>query len=158
MRSLPSLVLACGLSAAAAPAAAGGPIFSAPLRGNVADQTIAGFASSRATWDIERGRVSLFRFGEGKAAIVVHTKGLVIPALGFNPSPDLLARLVCHDAGGAPSEAARTAAVPFAADGDAKLIDVVSLPAECFAPIVLLTGSRDPDGNEPGNWFAVSGF
>ncbi len=28
----------------------------------------------------------------------------------------------------------------------------------CFAPIVLLTGLRDPDGNQPANWFAVSGF
>jgi hypothetical protein len=154
---LPPLVLASCLLAAGTPAAAAGPLFSAPLRGNVANQSIAGFPSSRVTWDVERGSVSLFRFGEGRAVLVAHTRGL-IPAFGFNPSPDLLARLVCHDAAGSPSEAARTRTVPFAEDGDATLIDVIPLPAECFAPIVLLTGSRDPDGNAPGNWFAVSAF
>jgi hypothetical protein len=157
MRYLGSLVLGLVLLGAAAPVRAD-PLFSAPLRGNVANQSIAGFASSRATWELERGRVSLVRFGQGKAVVVVRTRGLIIPALGFNPSPDLLARLVCHDATGAPAEAARTDTVPFAQDGDATLIDVVSIPAECFAPIVLLTGSRDPDGNQPGNWFAVSAF
>jgi hypothetical protein len=158
MRFLPSLSLACGLLAAGAQPAAAEPLFSAPLRGNVANQSIAGFPSSRVSWDLERGRVSLFRFGAGQAVLVVHTRGLIIPAFGFNPSPDLLARLVCHDAAGTPSEAARSRAVPFAEDGDALLIDLLSLPADCFAPIVLLTGSRDPDGNQPGNWFAVSGF
>ena len=58
----------------------------------------------------------------------------------------------------APSEAARTSSVRFPPDGDATLIDSVELSADCFAPIVLLTGSRAPDGNSPGNWFAVSGF
>ena len=156
MRLLASLALASGLLFAL-PASAG-PVLSATLRGNVADQSIAGFPSSRASWEVERGRVSLVRFGEGQAVLLVQTKGLIIPALGFNPSPDLLARLVCHDAAGVPFEAARSDAVPFAPDGDATLIDVIPLPAACFAPIVLLTGSRDPDGNEPGNWFAVSGF
>jgi hypothetical protein len=158
MRLLPSLTLALGLLAAGAPAANADPIFSARLRGNVANQSIAGFPSSRATWDIERGRVSLFRFGEGQAVVVVRARGLIIPAIGRNPSPDLLARLVCHDAAGTPAEAARTRAVPFPEDGDATLVDVVELPGSCFAPIVLLTGSRDPDGNQPGNWFAVSAF
>ena len=158
MRSSKSFILAFGLLAAAAPAAAADPLFSAPLLGNVANQSIAGFPASRATWDLERGRASLFRFGGDQAVVVVRTQGLVIPALGFNPSPDLLARLVCHDAAGTPSEAARTRTVPFPRDGDATLIDVVSVPDDCFAPIVLLTGSRDPDGNQPGNWFAVSGF
>jgi hypothetical protein len=158
MRLLSSLTLALGLLAAGAGTASAEPIFSARLRGNVANQSIAGFPSSRVTWDIERGRVSLVRFGEGQAVVVIRTQGLIIPALGRNPSPDLLARLVCHDAAGAPSEAARTRAVPFPEDGDATLIDVVAVPGDCFAPIVLLTGSRDPDGNQPGNWFAVSGF
>ena len=158
MRFLSSMTLALGLLAVGAPAANAEPIFSAPLRGNVANQSIVGFPSSRATWDIERGHVSLFRFGEGRAVVVVRTQGLIIPAIGLNPSPDLLARLVCHDDTGSPSEAARTRTVRFPESGDATLIDVVPVPDDCFAPIVLLTGSRDPDGNQPGNWFAVSGF
>ncbi len=133
-------------------------LFAASLRGNIANQVIAGFPSSTVTWDVERGRASIFPFGSDLAAVVVRTKGLIIPALGFNPSPDLLARIVCHDATGTPSEAARTRVVPFPPSGNATLVDVVALPADCFAPIVLLTGSRDPEGESPGKFFGVSGF
>src|SRR5262245_44936253 len=79
---------------------------SAELRGNLANQSIVGFPSSVATWSIERGRVSLKRGPNGQSVIVVRTRGLIIPALGFNPSPDILARIVCHDSAGNPSEAA----------------------------------------------------
>jgi hypothetical protein len=154
-----ALTMATLLVAGADPReAAADPAYAAGLRGNVADQVIAGFPSSVATWSIERGRVTLQRLRSGMALIVVRAKGLIIPDLGFNPSPDLLARVVCHDAAGVPSEAARTRAVPFPEDGDARLSDTVSLPTECFAPIVLLTGSIDPQGESPGKFFAVSGF
>lgn len=132
--------------------------FASSLRGNVANQVISGFPSSRATWDLTRGSVTVVPFGSELGVIAVRTRGLIIPAIGFNPSPDLLARLVCHDAAGAPFEAARTRTVPFPRSGDATLIDVLPLPDDCFAPIVLLTGSSDPEGNQPGNFFGVSGF
>ncbi len=132
--------------------------FTSTLRGNIANQVIAGFPSSVVTWDIQRGRASIFPFGSDLAVVVVRTSGLIIPALGFNPSPDLLARVVCHDAAGRPSEAARTRIVPFPQSGDATLVDVVSLPGDCFAPIVFLTGSVDPQGQSPGKFFAVTGF
>jgi hypothetical protein len=133
-------------------------LFTSSLRGNVANQVIAGFASSVVTWDLKRGRASIFPFGSDHAVVVVRTKGLIIPAFGFNPSPDLLARVVCHDAAGTPAEAARTRTVPFPRSGDATLIDVVELPGDCFAPIVLLTGSVDPQGESPGKFFGMSGF
>lgn len=158
MRTL-RLALLSGLLCLVVPGTAlAAPLFTSGLLGNIANQSIAGFPSSRATWDIDRGRVSLLPFGDAHALVVVRTEGLIIPAIGFNPSADLLARIVCHDAAGTPSEAARTKTIPFRQDGDALLVDVVSVPEDCFAPIVLLTGSRDPDGNQPGNWFAVSGF
>jgi hypothetical protein len=141
-----------------APALANEALFSANLRGNIADQMIAGFPASRATWDIRRGRVTLVGFGGRHVLLVARAKGLIIPALGFNPSPDFLARVVCHDEAGRPSEAARTQTAPLSQAGNGTLIDVVELPAVCFAPIVLITGSIDPDGNRPGNWFAVSAF
>jgi hypothetical protein len=141
-----------------APALADDALFSANLRGNIADQVIAGFPASRATWDIRRGRVTLVAFGGRHAVLVARAKGLIIPALGFNPSPDFLARVVCHDQAGQPSEAARTRTAPLSQAGNGTLIDVVELPEACFAPIVLITGSVDPDGNRPGNWFAVSAF
>ncbi len=154
------LALAVGgfLPVAAARPASANEFLTSALRGNVANQVIAGFPSSTATWDLERGRASIFPFGNDHVVVVVRTRGLIIPALGFNPSPDLLARIVCHDAAGTPAEAARTRTVPFPTSGDATLVDVVSLPGDCFAPIVLLTGSRDPQGESPGKFFGVSGF
>ena len=142
----------------ACPGLAAAEIFSSSLLGNRANQVIAGFAASTVDWDLDRGQVSMVSLVSGRTLLVLHVKGLIIPALGFNPSPDILARVVCHDAAGAPFEAARTKAVPFARDGDAVLVDKVAIPDPCFAPIVLVTGSVDPAGNRPGNWFAVSGF
>jgi hypothetical protein len=138
--------------------AAAGEIFNADLRGNRANQVIAGFRASTVDWDIERGRVSIISFGSGRTLLTVRTKGLIIPAFGFNPSPDILARVVCHNAGGTPFEAARTNPVPFAPNGDAAFVTEIALSEPCFAPLVLLTGSVDPAGNRPGNWFAVSGL
>jgi hypothetical protein len=152
--------LAAGIlgTLAAPPAQASEELFTSTLRGNIANQQIAGFPASTATWDLRRGFVSILPFGRDRMLAVVAVKGLIIPALGFNPSPDILARIVCHDEVGAPSEAARTKTAPFSREGNATLIDVVSIPGTCFAPIVFLTGSRDPEGQTPGKWFAVTGF
>lgn len=132
--------------------------FRSPLLGNTANQLVAGFASSVVDWTIERGRASIVPLGDDRFEVIVRTKGLIIPLLGFNPSPDLLARIICHDEAGAPSEAARTQAVPFAPSGDAKLVDVISIESTCFAPIILLTGSVDPQGESPGKFFALTGL
>jgi hypothetical protein len=146
----------CALSTR--PAAAASELFTSALRGNIANQQIAGFAASTATWAVRKGFVSILPFGKDRALVVVGVKGLIIPALGFNPSPDVLARIVCHDQVGAVSEAARTRTAPLSRQGDGTVIDVVSLPGTCFAPIVFLTGSRDPEGQSPGKFFAVTGF
>jgi hypothetical protein len=158
MRFLASLTLASALAVASAGAAAADTLFSARLLGNIANQSIAGFTASTATWTIERGRVTLLSHGTDQAALIVRVRGLIIPVIDGNPSPDLLARLICHDEVGTPFEAARTRPVEFPASGDATFRQLIPRPGECFAPIVLLTGSRDPAGNEPGNWFAVSGL
>ena len=97
------------------------------------------------------------RLRRGPAILVAEAKGLIIPAIGFNPSPDFLARVVCHDAAGALPRRRGPRLPRSPEQGDGTLVDVVELPAACFAPIVLITGSTDPAGNRPGNWFAVSG-
>lgn len=157
MRQVVSVLVGATMICATTSVAAA-EIFSASLLGNRANQVIAGFPASTVDWDIERGQVSLVSFGSSRALLVLRAKGLIIPAIGFNPSPDILARVICHDATGTPFEAARTAPAPFERDGDAVLVAKVALPEPCFAPIVLVTGSTDPAGNQPGNWFAVSGF
>jgi hypothetical protein len=159
MKSVLSLVgVTFLLGIATPPAVQATQPFSSSLEGNVANQVIAGFPSSVVTWTIDRGNVSLLRLGNGDARIFIRTEGLIIPDLGFNPSPDLLAHIVCHDSAGVASEGARTQTVSFPESGDARLIDTVSLPEECFAPIALLTGSVDPQGESPGKFFAVSAF
>jgi hypothetical protein len=156
------LIAVCAAGALCAlttrPAAASSELFTSALRGNIANQQIVGFAASTATWAVRKGFVSILPFGKDRALVVVGVKGLIIPALGFNPSPDVLARIVCHDQVGAVSEAARTRTAPLSRQGDGTVIDVVSLPGTCFAPIVFLTGSRDPEGQSPGKFFAVTGF
>jgi hypothetical protein len=128
------------------------------ILGNIANQVIAGERSSTATWTVDRGRVTIFALGDGRIVLALRAKRLIIPALGFNPSPDFLARVVCHDEGGAAFVAAQTDPAPLSREGNGRLVDEVELPEACFAPIVLIGGSTDPAGNVPGNWFAVSGF
>jgi hypothetical protein len=159
MKSVFALVSVSFLLGITAPSAAeAGQSFKSTLQGNVANQVIAGFPSSVVTWTIERGDVTIGPRKDGVARVMIRTEGLIIPFLGFNPSPDLLARIVCHDSAGVAFEAARTRTVPFPPTGDAEFADHVSLPEQCFAPIALLTGSVDPQGESPGKFFAVSGF
>ncbi len=152
------LMSALLLITATAQATAAGGIFYAKLLGNRANQVIAGFPSSTVDWELRRGSVALLPLKSGRTRLVLHVKGLIIPAIGINPAPDILARVICHDDSGTPVEAARTAAIPFGPDGDAVLTTVVEIADPCFAPIVLVTASADPAGNRPGNWFAVSSF
>ncbi|HEX2484488.1 MAG TPA: hypothetical protein VHQ66_04265 [Myxococcota bacterium] len=144
-------------------------LFTARIVGNSLDpatggpQVIAGFTSSLSAWRIQRGQVTLFSFGARRALVVASVKGLVLDPAGFNPSPTIEARLVCHDDAGAPFLAARTDSAPMtlgtpggSPGGNATLVDVIDLPAECFAPIVLFGGDSDLPG--PTGFFAVSGL
>jgi hypothetical protein len=145
------------------------PLFSARILGNSLDpatggpQVIAGFTSSTSAWSIRRGRVTLVPFGARRALLVASVRRLVLDPAGFNPSPTIEARLVCHDDAGAAFLAARTDAAPFTLGepggergGDATLVDVIPVPEACFAPIVLFGG--DSDGPGPPGFFAVSGL
>jgi hypothetical protein len=147
--------------------AADGSILAARILGNSLDpatggpQVIAGFTSSLSAWSIGAGQVTLFSFGKGHAILVASVRRLVLDPAGFNPSPTIEARLICHDDAGAPFLAARTKGAPMtvgvpggAPGGNATLIDVIPVPAACFAPIVLFGGDSDLPG--PTGFFAVS--
>ncbi len=134
----------------------------------VIPQLIAGQPSSASAWTIRNGNVMVFHFFGDHFLVTARVNGLVLDLAGFNPSPDFLVRLFCHDNRGAPVLAATTRAAPlslgnpdpskFKAGGNGKLFDVVRLPEACFAPIALIGGSFGPTGNSPSNWFAVGGF
>lgn len=126
---------------------------------NRANQVIGGQSSATVDWAIGSGELRLLHLEGDRFLVALRVRGLIIPFLGFNPSPDVLVRVVCHDATGAPEVSAITRTAPLSPAGDGFLVDVVELPGDaCFAPIALIGGSTDPAGNVPGNWFAVSGF
>ncbi len=125
---------------------------------NVADQVIAGELGSAVDWAIRTGQVAIHQRRGDKFSIRLRVRGLVIPGppfFGTNPSPDFLARLFCHDSAGEIAVAATTRAAPLSPEGNGFLFDLLELPDECFAPIVLIGGSSGPPGR---TWFAVSGF
>jgi|GEM_PF-4139232 len=141
--------------------------FSARIVGNRLDpatggpQVIAGFPSSTSAWSIRRGQVALLPFGDRHALLVASVRRLVLDPADFNPSPTFEARLVCHDDAGAPFLAARSESAPMSLGapggppgGNATLVDVIELPAACFAPLVLFGGDSDLPG--PSGFFAVS--
>ena len=152
-----------------------GLVYSSRVLANRADQVIAGEPSSGVDWQIEDGRVRIISLYGDSFLLTLRVEGLIIPVMegpicipfgtdtcfGFNPSPDLLARVVCHDEMGEPAvEATTHATTRFTPDGDGFLVDRIELPEPCFAPIVLIGGSvgPPPDFNSPSNWFGVSGF
>ena len=134
----------------------------------VIPQLIAGQPSSASAWTIRSGHVRVFHFFGEHFFVTARVNGLVLDSAGFNPSPDFLVRLLCHDSRGAPFLAAttRTARLTlgnpdptqFEAGGNGKLFDSVRLPDTCFAPIALIGGSFGPTRNSPSNWFAVGAF
>ncbi len=135
--------------------------FSSRVLPNRAGQVVAGFPASSVDWEIRDGRVNLRALGGNSFLLTLRVRGLIIPAFGFNPAADLLARVVCHDESGEPFVGDTTrASTNFTPEGDGLLVDRVELPEACFAPIVLIGGSvGPPPGFEvPSNWFAISGF
>ena len=160
-RILRSLLAAAVLTGVWADAAQAGRAFSSKVLANRAGQVVAGFPASGVDWSIRDGRVNLFPLGGDRFLLTLRVRGLIIPAFGFNPAADLLARVVCHDESGGPFVADTTRAIAnFTPEGDGLLFDRVELPEVCFAPIVLIGGSvGPPPGFEtPSNWFAISGF
>jgi len=119
------------------------------------DHPIRGVPGGGLPWDITRGRGLL----RGDGLLKVGVKGLVLarrapvpPALqGTNPVPQFRGAVNCltpdsPDTG----VTVMTDPVPASAAGDAFIKQQLDLPADCIAPIVMVTS---PDGA----WFASTG-
>ena len=99
------------------------------------DPAIFGVSPGGAPWQLAHARVRLGESGR----LDIDVDGLVLTTTGANPLPDLAATIYC---GG--TAAATTAPVPFSTKGDAHIRTMVTLPAFCPAPAVLInpaTGS-----------------
>ena len=81
--------------------------------------------------------------------------------LGANPVPQFRAALSCQDPadpnGGQLFFTDLFPATTGDKAGDANIIGRVTLPATCFAPLILI-GSPPSSSSPDGAWFAVTGF
>jgi hypothetical protein len=97
------------------------------------DPDIFGVKAGGVPWQIKPSRVRLMRNG----LLVVNVNGLVVVGPGINPIPDLAATLYCNG-----SAVRTTAPVSFSTEGNARIRTMVSLPAFCPVPAVLLNPAK----------------
>jgi len=119
---------------------------------------IRGFNGGGAPWAILRSVHGLLR---SNGQLIVIVRGLVVAPLGANPVPQFRAALSCQDPadpnGGQLFFTGLFPATMGDKAGDANIIGRVTLPATCFAPLILI-GSPPSPSSPDGAWFAVTGF
>jgi hypothetical protein len=115
------------------------PLINSTLVGSLpSDPMIHGVAAGSAPWALKASTFNLASNG----AVVVAVKGLVIPALGTpGPVNEIDAAIYC---GADTTAAATTKSVRLNEEGDAVIVDKVTLPERCFAPQVLINPNMIP--------------
>ena len=94
----------------------------------------------------------------------VEIEGLLIVGTGSpadgttGPVGGVFASLTCAGLGESPPAIVSTSTVPLDADEDAEIDEVVSLPATCFGPIVLIRVGIFQGSPVTGPWIASTGF
>lgn len=124
----------------------------AGLPASLTRQTLFGVVAGGAPWRLDGGRATLFADGR----LQVEVRGLVLaagPSEGTNPIPNAKAIVTCE---GAP--VAASSVVPYSADGDARIDEVVALPNGCLAPAVFFAGVPNPAVPDVAVLFAVTGL
>lgn len=117
------------------------------LPASATGQTLQGVQAGGLPWRIEMGSARLF--ADGRLQVEVH--GLVLDAgaaAGTNPIPTARAIVTCDG-----SPVAMSAIVPYSAQGDASIMETLSVPSPCLAPAVFFAGVT---AGGP-RWFAVTG-
>ncbi len=122
---------------------------------------VRGIDAGGFPWVIAQGQAKLKANGEFELEV----EGLVIdPAnataqakglAGINPAPFFFATISCVSNTTAITNI-NTNALPATASGDAQIDQMITLPGQCFEPVVLVRGSFTGQSNGP--WFALSGF
>jgi hypothetical protein len=117
-----------------------------------AKNVIRGYLGPDSPWFLSSVQGSLKTNG----ALTVTVRGLVLPN-GTNPVPFFRAALSCQS----PTDSTKGRLFftkPFPADtkGNSNIVGTITLPAQCIAPIILVTSPALP-GNPLGFWFAVTG-
>jgi len=117
-----------------------------------AKNVIRGYSGPPFPWLIRSAQGTLKTNG----SLAVTVRGLVLPN-GTNPVPFFRAALSCQD----PTNSTKgrlffTKTFPADVKGNSNIAGTVRLPAECIAPIILVT-SPSIAGNPDGFWFSVTG-
>src|SRR5438093_7967345 len=109
--------------------------------------TIRGVNGAGAPWVVSDGQARL----DADGRLRVEVEGLVLAGSFTNPVANIRASLTCEGT----NVVATTGAVPLSVpDGDAKIDEMISLPASCVGPIVLV---RISGAAGPGSWLAATG-
>ena len=139
--------------------------FESGVIGSMPGLAIGGVPSGGLPWVVRQGEASVSSSGR----IQVEVQGLLIgppaPAnlLGTTATVGMVgATLVCGGSGGTPVPVADTAITPapLSTLGNAHIDQVVTLPAMCFAPVVLVRvfNATAPLGSQLGPFIAVTGL
>jgi len=109
---------------------------------------VAGINPAGAAWVITASEVDL----SGSGQLQVSIQGLVLQSSGTAPAGlNIEATLACQTGTGFTTVS--TSPVPLSTSGNAVINQAITLPAPCYAPIVLI---RNAAGSM--TWFAVTGF
>lgn len=128
----------------AVPIASGGsqaPILNGSLAPSVpSDTSVFDLPAGGVPWVMTAGKVQL----QASGMLHVSVEGLVVPppkGTMMNPLPAIAASVYCNG-----TSVATTAPVPFSPKGNAQISTMVSLPAFCPAPAVLLNPVKKVGG------------
>jgi hypothetical protein len=130
----------------------GKKLFRSGLVGNVlADSPIHGVNRAGAPWVLDKSSVKLTRNGRFELRV----KGLVLASNGTIGSVTMITASFFCSPDSNPAAAFTASPVPLAADGDARIRQMVTVPSRCLAPVVLV---RIQGATGPGPYIAASGF
>ena len=124
---------------------------SGPFVGNA--NPIRGIGGGGIPWRLDEAKGELRRDGR----LEIEVRGLVLAAganAGTNPAATFRGVVSCQiiNGTGAPDILnLQTGEFPASSTGDSRIEATLSLPAQCFAPIIFVT-------NAAGRWFSVTGF
>jgi hypothetical protein len=130
--------------------------FEAPIIGSVPGAFVGGVPSGGAPWKVAKGEVKL----ENSGRLTVQVRGLLLVTNNTTgPVAEVVASLVCFGSGGTvtPPFGATGTPVGLSAAGNADIQDVLTLPATCPAPVVLIR-IFSTSTQAPGAFIALSGI
>ena len=139
--------------------------FESSVIGSAPGSSVGGVGSGGAPWVVKSGEASISSSGR----VRVEVQGLVIATGGpanlvgtTGPVTMVGASLICGGSGGTavPETGGVVSPSPLSAAGNAEIEQAVNLPANCFAPVVLVRifTSAAPVGSQLGAFIAATGL